>query len=105
MRPGHLERLLRDVDGIDIVSALTDLAPTDLQSLLLEVARLRAHEQTPSSVLARSREDRFSQHSKVDPRKMIELDRIAFDVAANRGFAPLELSPVCPIGTVSAITK
>lgn len=105
MRPGHLERILAEIKDKDILDSLTGLSPTDLQSLLLEVARLRAQGLTPISVQRRSREDRFSLHSKVDPRKMIELDRIAFEAAASLGFVPIELSRVCPLGTVSAITK
>ena len=105
MRPGHIERILRDTQDKNLLDALTNMSPTDLQSLLLEVSRLRGENLTPASVLARSREDRFARHSKVDPRKIIELDRIAFDVAVSRGFTPIELSPVTPLGTVSAIAK
>ena len=87
------------------MDVLADLPATDLQSLMMEVANRRAQKLNPKSVANRSREDRFSQHSKVDPRQMIELDRIAFSAAAPRGFTPIELSPVCPLGTVSSIAK
>ena len=105
MDRGHLERIKRATKDKDILDALAQLPPTDLQSLLIEVASLRAQNLIPSAVASRAREDRFAQHSKVDPRKMIELDRTAFDAASARGFSPIELSPVCPLGTVSTIAK
>jgi hypothetical protein len=106
VHPGHLQRILAELEGKDLFEALAEhLSPTDLQSLLLEVANRRAAKVTPAVVANRSQEDRFCQHSKVDARRMIELDRTAFDVAASRGFQPIELSPVCPLGTVSALAK
>jgi len=105
MERGQLERIVREAKDKDIVDTLTSMPPTDLQSLLLEVANRRAQKLTSSSVAARRREDRFAQHSKVDPRKMIELDRIAFAAATSRGFTGIELSPVCPFGTVSTMAK
>jgi hypothetical protein len=103
MRPGHLERILRDVDGVDVMSALTDLAPTDLQSLLLEAYRRRSESIGAAQVLDRYRNDRFATPAAVDPRVMIDLDRAAFSAAASSSFTPIELSPVCPLATTSAL--
>src|ERR1041385_4251355 len=102
---GHLERILQSTEGKNLLDALAELTPTDLQSLLLEASKQRAQKLTPSSIAARSCDDRFSHHSKVDPPTMIQLERIAFDVSAQYGFQPMELSPVCPLGTVTALAK
>lgn len=105
MRDEHLTRILREMRGEGLLDSLSALTPTDLQSLLLEVYRRRAEKTTPGHVAARYRDDRFSQPSAVDPRDMLELDQCAFEVASQSGFHPIELSPVCPVGTVAAVTN
>ena len=56
-------------------SVLEDgLSPTDLQSLLLDLARTRAHRTTPASVRRRWQQDRFVQPSPIDPRRLAEVN-------------------------------
>src|SRR5437016_5635918 len=105
MQPGHLERILRAIQEKNVLEALADLPATDLQTLLLEVTKQRSEKVTPARLIGRYRDDRFVQPSAVDPRVMLALDQIAFSVAADRGFQPIGLSPVCPLGTVSALTN
>jgi hypothetical protein len=101
VREGHWERIVREA-GDDVVAALADrLAPTDLQSLLLEVYRQRAERIGPAGVLAQYGGSRFVRPSPVDPRRMIELEALAFELTPS--FAAVELSPVCPLGTVSVL--
>jgi hypothetical protein len=78
------------------------LPPTDLQSLLLEVARRRAAQQTPAGLLARYERDRFVRPSTTSPEALGAFDRLAFSLAVPT-FEPLELSPVCPLGTNSVV--
>jgi hypothetical protein len=53
--------------------------------------------------LRRYQDSRFVALARTDPRTLLALDRLAFDVAAPT-FEPVELSPVAPLGTVSVLT-
>ncbi len=98
-----VERILRAGEGRDVLQLLAqDLSPTDLQSLLLEVYRQRAEQQTPASVLAHYERSRFARPSSVAPAELLAIDRLAFE-CADPLFEPLELAPVCPLGTSSAV--
>jgi hypothetical protein len=79
-----------------------ELAPTDLQSLLLAVARRRAEATTTADVLRRYRSDRFVGPSNSDPAQADELERAALALLPD-AFERLDLSPVCPLGTSSAL--
>ncbi len=103
MPEAHLNRILGEVKGSGVLEALVErLSPSDLQSLLMEVAGRRAAKVTPAGLLKRFKEDRFSRLAAADPRDALEFDRLAYSVATP-AFEPVELSPVCPLGTVSAV--
>jgi hypothetical protein len=102
MEIGHRNRILAEFGAEPFEALASQLASSDLQSLMLEVAKSRASTITPSRVLQRRREDRFVRPSSVDPRQMVLFDSLAFE-AAGPSFLPIELSPVCPLGTVSSL--
>ncbi|HEY5920176.1 MAG TPA: hypothetical protein VIV11_00840, partial [Kofleriaceae bacterium] len=79
----------------------TEIAGSELQSLLLEVMRRRASARTPHEVLQQYRRDRFSRPAFVDQRESVEIDRHLLAAAA--GFDAIELSPVAPLGTCSTM--
>jgi hypothetical protein len=98
-----IDRIRREQAGTELFEALAErLNPSDLQSLLLEVYRVRAAQQTPAGLLAQYQCNRFAQPSAVDPRLLLEFDRLAFALAAPL-FQPIELAPVSPLGTTSAV--
>jgi hypothetical protein len=98
-----LKRILREAGAPDLLETLTQrLEPSDLQSLLLAVYRERAKAVSPATLLRQYRQNRFVQPAALDPRKLLELDRLAFSLLPP-GFEPLELSPVCPLGTNSVV--
>lgn len=100
-----LERVVRQSGVADLLDVLSErLAPTDLQSLLIEVYRRRAAQRAPSHLLDQYRRDRFVQPSPTNPRAFLEVDRLAFSLAAPP-FEPIELSPVGPLGTTSVLTS
>src|SRR3712207_5616055 len=100
-----LDRILRESQGTGLLDLLAEqLAPTDLQSLLLEVYRRRAAQQTPAGLLASYERSRFVRPSTVDPLSILEVDRLAFSLAAPL-FEPLELAPVCPLGANSVVAS
>lgn len=96
-------RILRESGVPNLLDILSnDLAPTDLQSLLLEVYRLRAARETPSRVLDRYEQNPFTRPAQPDPVSLRKLDLLAFSHAAPT-FEPIELSPLAPLGTCSAL--
>jgi hypothetical protein len=78
------------------------LAPTNLQTLLMAVARARARKVTPARVLQRWRQDRLVRPLTCDPRPLAQLEATLWRLLPHR-FAGVELSPVAPLGTCSAL--
>jgi hypothetical protein len=98
------DRIARSAGVGDLVEVLARKLPaTDLQSLLLEVFRGRVSKLNANDLLRRYHDNRFVALARTDPRKLIALDQLGFDVAAPT-FEPVELSPVAPLGTVSVLT-
>jgi hypothetical protein len=100
-----LERILRASQGIEPLDLLAEqLAPTDLQSLLLEVYRRRAARQTPATLLSSYERSPLVRPSPVNPVTLLDVDRLAFSLAAPL-FEPVELAPICPLGTNSVVAS
>ena len=78
------------------------LAPTDLQTMLMAVARARAGVVTSSRILDRWRHDRFVRPSAGDPRSLAPLEARLWQLLPDM-FDGVELSPVTPLGTCSAV--
>jgi hypothetical protein len=98
-----IERILREAGDGDILSALSQrLSATDLQSLLLEVYRARSRETSPAELLAEYERNRFVRPSDLPSTALLKWESIAFSRLPPE-FAPIELSPVCPLGTCSVV--
>jgi hypothetical protein len=83
--------------------ALVDgLSQSELQSVLLDVARERAAKVTPARLLQRWQQDRFVQPSPVDPRRLVKTQYRLWDLLPAE-FAGVQLSPIAPLGTCSAL--
>lgn len=78
------------------------LSPTDLQSVLLDVSRDRAAKVTPARLLQRWQQDRFVRPSPSDPRQLVKTQQRLWELLPAQ-FAGVELSPVTPLGTCSAV--
>jgi hypothetical protein len=105
MIEGLIERIERTAGVTGLVEILAArLEPTDLQSLLLEVYRRLAMRVTPARLLDRYEKNRFVGPSVADARQFVEFDRLAWSLLP-AGYAALELSPVCPLGTNSVIAS
>jgi len=103
MKEKIIERILRTAQVPDLLEVLTGrLSQSDLQSLLLEVYRNRARTLTPRHLLQQYEQNRFVQPAAVNPRQLLEFDRLAHSVLPS-SFELLELSPVCPLGTNSVV--
>jgi hypothetical protein len=79
------------------------LSPTDLQTMLLAVARVRAAAVTPSQVLRRWQSDRFVRPAAADPRRLAALEARLWQLLPD-AIVGVELSPVVPLGTCTAVT-
>jgi len=98
-----IARIEREVGVPGLASLLAGrLGASDLQSLLLEVYRLRARRRWPSEVLSDYEADRFVRPSKSSPLRLFEWDRVALSRLPSE-FEPIELSPVCPLGTSAVV--
>jgi hypothetical protein len=95
---GWMRRLLGEPLFERLAAGLTG---SELQSVLLEVLRLRARARTPSDVLAQYRRDTFVRPAAVDLRESVAIDACLFDAA--RDYETIELSPVAPLGVCSTV--
>ncbi|MEU5944902.1 hypothetical protein ABZ793_04995 [Micromonospora sp. NPDC047465] len=87
-------------DGVR--AALARLAPADLRTLLLAVARDRAAAARPADLVRRWRTDRFTRPAAVDPRVLSGVEARLWDLLP-ADVAGVDLSPVAPLGTCAAV--
>lgn len=100
-----VERIEREAGVPGLVTILAErLAPTDLQSILLEVYRLRSSQLRPSAVLSNYETNRFVRPSAASPTQLASWEQVAFSQLPQE-FEPLALSPVCPLGTNSVVAS
>lgn len=100
-----IERIEREVGIPSLAAILAErLSPTDLQSLLLEVNRLRLSHLQPADVLSSYQHNRFVHPAGVSPLDLLKWEQIAFSHLPPE-FQALELSPVCPSGTSSVVAS
>src|SRR5207247_4883232 len=86
-----INRIERDAEVPHLADILSDrLAPTDLQSLLLEVYARRAKKRDPKALLDDQVSNRFTRPSASDPARLLEWDRVALSTLP-RVFQTLEL--------------
>ena len=78
------------------------LSASELQSVLLDVSRERAAKVTPARLLQRWQQDRFVRPSPADPRRLAKTRQRLWEALPPK-FAGVELSPVTPLGTCSAV--
>lgn len=81
---------------------LSEVVPaSDLQSLLLEVTRVRAAAQTPSGILARAARGGLTAPSDVDSRLLHRVEGCAYEAAGE--FEAVELAPAQPFAAHSVL--
>ena len=88
----------------DLVDLLADqLSAHELNSLLLEVFRRRTQRDQPAEVLRRYRQNRFVRPAQLDALAFRSFESELLELAQQQGFMPLELSPLAPLGSCSAV--
>jgi hypothetical protein len=100
-----VKRIEREAGVPGLVSILAErLTPTDLQSILLEVYRLRSRQSQPADVVSSYETNRFVRPSAISPVRLLEWEHIAFSHLPPE-FEALVLSPLCPLGTNSVVAS
>jgi len=97
-----VERVWRQALGDPRRALEHGLSPTDFQTLLLAVARARASAVTPARLTRRWAEDAFVQPAASDPRAVWKTEARLWELLPP-SFAGVDLSPLTPLGTCSAV--
>ena len=97
-----LGRVRRAIGGAEVVERLASLSGSDFTTLMLDVARRRAGQQTPVTVLRRYRSDRFVRPGSLPWHQLRRAeDLLAAGLPA--AFEILTLAPLVPLATHSAL--
>jgi hypothetical protein len=103
MIDGLIARIEREAGVSNLLEVLTErLGPNDLQSLLLEVYSRLAGAGSARRLLEQYETNRFVAPSALDPRLLVEIDRLAWTLLPE-AYVPVELAPLCPLGTNSLV--
>ena len=79
------------------------LSASELNTLLLELFRIRSKKITPAELLRQFEKNRFAAPSAVDTIHFNEFEVRCLKLARSKGFMPVTLSPLAPFGTCSAV--
>ena len=99
---GATERVWAMIDEEARAALQERLSPTDLQTLLLAVARTRAATVSPARVLQRWREDSFVRPAAIDARALSSLEAELWQQLTAE-FDGVELSPLAPFGACAVL--
>jgi hypothetical protein len=99
---GAEERIWRAMPAGTREALTRDLSPTDLQTLLIAVARARADRAAPADVMRRWQHDRFVRPAACDARRVAAVEARLWQLLPAE-FTGIELSPVTPQGTCTAV--
>ncbi len=104
MNKDILDRIVAETGVPDLVEILSErLATSDLNSLLLEIFSKKTSQISPAELLRAYRQNRFVQPAQSDFVGFTEFCLDWLKAAQTAGFQPLQLSPVSPLGTCSAL--
>jgi len=91
------------IDNIIEVLSSENLKWGDFHTLLLHVFEKKIKGVNPADVMNNYKNNRFSAIASTDPKELLEIDRILYEVLPNY-FSAIELSLVNPIGANTALT-
>ena len=96
------ERRIRARLPAGAAEAIAALPGSDLQTLLMAVARDRAGRVRPADLLRRWRQDRLVRPAATDPRALSRLEARLWELLPH-DVDGVQLSPVVPLGTCTAV--
>lgn len=101
-----LEKILQKPGNQWLFEQLSqNLSGSELTSLLLGVFQEKTHRLNPSQVLREFDRNRLIQPGNVDPVQLMERELQWLRLAKEKGFEPVLLSPVAPLGSCSVFGK
>jgi len=99
-----VSKLIAEKTGyVNLVNELADLPGSSLNSLLLELFRVRAKKLKPAALLNEFEKNRFVAPSTVDPIGFRQLEIKCLELAKARRFTPITLSPLTVFGTSASV--
>lgn len=101
----RIAQLIEDRKGLQglIEQLHGQLSGSELNTLLLELFRRRSGNLTAPQVLQQFGSNRFCAPSAIGQLHYLEYDTALVRAATARGFQALQLSPLAPLGTCSAV--
>lgn len=91
------------IDNIIEILSSENLTWGDFHTLLLHIFEKKIEGVDPAEVMSNYKENRFSAIASTDPRELLEIDWMLYEVLPDY-FAAIELSPVNPIGANATLT-
>lgn len=99
-----IEKIHRKLGSGPALTALAEkLSPSELNTFLLELFRLKAAQVGPAQLLRQFSENRFTAPAAVDALALRQTELDWLQYARERRFHPLTLSPLAPLATCSAV--
>ncbi len=100
-----IERILSIIDISNLVEVLSSekLNWADFHTLLLNIFEKKIRGINAADIMQNYKENRFTSIADVDPRELLEIDRVLYSVLPGQ-FTAVELAPVNPIGVNAALT-
>jgi hypothetical protein len=99
---GPVERVWGNLSAAARRTLEAELAPADLHTLQIDLARTRAAEASPAWVMRRWVADRFVAPARTDQRLLARIEARLWDLLPPK-FVAVELAPVVPMGTCSSV--
>src|SRR5205809_65518 len=98
-----ISKIQKKAGNIDLLCALKDLPLSELNSLLMEIFRLKASQRSAADLVGAYETNRFVTPSALSPVEFMESELPLLKLAETLGFKALELSPLAPLRSCSAI--
>lgn len=99
-----VKKILEKSRNKDLMEVLTKtLSYTELNTLLLEVYKIRCDEIKPADLMKNYEKNKYVKPSSEDPIKLRKLEIEILNIAKTFFFTPIELSPVAPFGACSGV--
>ncbi|MDF2674870.1 MAG: hypothetical protein K0R09_3138 [Clostridiales bacterium] len=99
-----IKSILEKSGSRDLLNILTrTLSASELNSLMMEVYKLRCDEITPTALMKAYEANKYVKPAFENPIKTKELELSMLKAAERFSFTPIELSPVAPLGACSAV--
>jgi hypothetical protein len=104
MSNSTLSTLLKKIHIPELIKVLTNnLSTSELNSLLLALFKQKSNGISPAMLFKSYHNNRFVKPSVLDPVKLMKFRINLLEAAQLKGFQPLEISPLAPLGCCSAL--